>query len=263
MKAKINGCEMYYEVHGSGEPVLFVHGFPLSGRMWEPVVDGLAGAYRLIIPDLRGLGRSAATAEAGMADYVEDLVGLLHTMGERRPVVLVGLSMGGYVAFEFVRNHRERLRGLVLTCTRAVADSAEAARGREESAATVLRDGSKVIADSMIGKLFAPTAPGGLRETWREIMAATTPVGTAAALIAIKNRSDSTETLGKIDLPTLVVAGREDVISPPDEVRGIHEGIAGSRFEVIEGAGHMAPLEQPDRFVEILRTFLDGLVAAG
>ncbi|MCZ6815927.1 MAG: alpha/beta fold hydrolase [Planctomycetota bacterium] len=263
MKAKINGCEMYYEVHGSGEPVLLVHGFPLSGRMWEPVVDGLAGTHRLIIPDLRGLGRSAATAETTMVEYVDDLVGLLRTIGERRPVVLVGHSMGGYVAFEFVRNRRERLRGLVLTCTRAVADSEEAARGREETAATVLRDGSKVIADSMINKLFAPTAPDGLRETWRGIMAATAPVGAAAALIAMKNRSDSNSTLGQIELPTLLVAGREDVISPPDEVCRIHEGIAGSRFEVIEKAGHMAPLEQPVRFVELLRSFLDDLAAAG
>ena len=100
MKAKINGCEMYYEVHGSGEPVLLVHGFPLSGRMWDPVVGGLAGAHRLIIPDLRGLGRSAATAETTMDEYVDDLVCLLHTIGERRPVVLVGQSMGGYVAFD-------------------------------------------------------------------------------------------------------------------------------------------------------------------
>jgi 3-oxoadipate enol-lactonase len=147
MKAAVDGVSLRYDIHGAGEPVLFVHGFSLSGALWQPVVEPLSGRFKLIIPDLRGHGGSGIGGEASMQRYAADLAALLDEIAEARPVVLVGHSMGGYIAFEFFRRHPERVRALVLVNTRAQADSREAARGRHDIADRVLREGSQVVAD--------------------------------------------------------------------------------------------------------------------
>ncbi|HEV2149514.1 MAG TPA: alpha/beta fold hydrolase, partial [Longimicrobiaceae bacterium] len=159
MEETVNGATLRHEVFGEGEPVLFAHGFPLSGALWHPVVERLGGGWRCIVPDLRGHGGSAATPDAGMDDHADDLARLLDALGETRPVVLAGMSMGGYVAFAFARRHPERVRALALVNTRAQADTPEQARGRLETAERVLREGSATVADAMAGKLFAPAAP--------------------------------------------------------------------------------------------------------
>lgn len=257
MRAMINGISMNYEVYGQGEPVLFIHGFPLSGQMWNETVASLKGDYRLIVPDLRGHGGSTATAEATMGDYADDLAALLEHLKEARPVVVVGLSMGGYVALEFYRRQSRRVRAMVLVDTRAEADAPEAAKGRREMADKVLREGSRVAADAMIGKLFAPEAAAEMRSRWQTIMAATPPRGVAAALLGMAGRVDSLSTLSSMNVPTLVVVGEKDVITPPDGARRMHETVQGSRLEIIPGAGHMAPVEKPVLFNAILKKFLD------
>lgn len=259
MMTRAAGCELYYEVSGQGPPVMFVHGFPLSGRMWQPIVERISGAYRCIVPDLRGHGRSSATPTADMARYADDLAAVLDADGERRPVVLVGLSMGGYIAFEFFRRHRLRVSALVLTDTRAGTDTQEARTKREETAQAVERGGSRVVADAMVDKLFAPGAAASLRSEWHKIMSHTQPMGVAAALRAMAARSDSTPTLTTIDCPVLIVVGEHDTITPPDVHREMHAAITGSRLEIIAGAGHMTPVEQPDAFAEVLTGFLTGL----
>lgn len=259
MEALINGVHLRYEVHGEGEPVLLVHGFPLSRELWRPLIEPLREQYRLILPDLRGHGESEASAEMSMARYAEDLAALLDHLGERRPVVLVGLSMGGYIGFEFCRRHPERVRALVLANTRAQADSEEAARGRRETAEKALREGSGVVAEGMMGKLFAPDASGELRERWRGIMAATPAEGVAAALRAMAERPDSFDTLRRLDRPVLVVAGEEDAVIPVEDARRMQEAVRDARLEIISGAGHLTPVEQPERFVAALRGFLDTL----
>ena len=113
MILNLDGRSLYYEIHGDGMPLLLVHGFPLSGELWRPLVSQLARDYRLIVPDLRGHGRSQASATVTMAEFADDLVALLEAIGESRSVVLVGMSMGGYVSFEFYRRYRERVRALM------------------------------------------------------------------------------------------------------------------------------------------------------
>lgn len=255
MEATVNGVTLHYEVRGEGEPVLFVHGFPHSGEVWRPAVERLDG-YRRIVPDLRGMGGSEPGAVAGMADYAADLAELLHALGETRPVVLVGMSMGGYVAFEFCRACPERVRALVLVDTRAQADTKEGARGRHETAERVLREGSGVVADAMVEKLFAPGAPRALRERWRGIMAATPPEGAAAALRAMAGRPDSFGTLAGLEVPVLVVVGEEDAITPVEDGRSMREAAREARLEIVPGAGHMCPVERPDEFAAALRDFL-------
>ena len=254
-----NGIKLAFEQYGEGEPLLFVHGFPLSGRLWEHVIEPFSGAYKLIIPDLRGMGHSQASETACMATYADDLAGLLDAIGESRPAVIVGLSMGGYLTFEFYRRHRERVRGLVLVDTRCEADAPEKARDRAAMAERVRVDGGVVVADAMMDALFGPQASSELRDAWREIISSTPPQGIIAALAAMAERTDSTATLAEIDVATLVVVGQHDALTPPSAAQTIHEGITASQMEIIPHAGHMVPVEQPTPFNRVLREFLEEL----
>lgn len=262
MNISIDGRRLHCDVHGNGPPVLLVHGFPLAGRLWDPVVAALRHDYRLIVPDLRGHGSSEATSTATLGDYADDLARLLDAIDEQHPVVLVGMSMGGYIAFEFCRRHRGRVRALVLTNTRAQADTPEAAEGRRETAARVQREGSAVVADAMTAKLFGPAAPAALRDEWHAIMAETPPAGVAAALLAMAERPASVDTLAALDCPILIVAGEHDAITPPADARSMLAAAPQARLEIIPAAGHMTVVEQPARFVAVLADFLNKTAGA-
>lgn len=257
MRIRVDGVELAVEVRGEGEPVLLVHGFPLSGRLWDATVDALCDRFRCIVPDLRGHGASQASEFASMARYADDLVELLDALGESRPAVVVGLSMGGYVTMELLRRHPDRVRALVLVDTRAAADAPEVAAGRRETAARVLREGTLVVADAMVDRLFASGSPETLRRQWRDIMAATPPTGAAAALRAMAERPDSTVTLAEHALPALVVVGEEDAITPPEEAHRMCRIMPDAQLRVVHGAGHMTPVESPDRFAALMREFLE------
>ncbi len=259
MEAKVDGVTLRYEVRGEGDPVLFLHGYPLSGAMWDPVVDRLADGWRCIVPDLRGMGGSEAGPVDGIATYADDAAKLLDALGETRPVVVVGMSMGGYVAFALCRAHPERVRALVLVDTRAEADSEEAARGRLDTAEKVSKEGSAVIADEMVAKLFAPGAPEEMKARWRGVIASTSPEGVAAALRAMAERPDSTATLRALGRPVLAVVGEEDTITPVKDARRMVETSGDAALEIVPGAGHMAPVERPEPVASALRRFLDGL----
>lgn len=257
----IHGRSLFYEVHGAGDPILLVHGFPLSGELWRPLVPILGKTFKLIIPDLRGLGRSDASAEVTMAGFADDLAALLQHLDETRPVVLVGMSMGGYIAFEFCRRHRHRVRALVLTNTRAVADSPEGLADRREMAGLASREGSAAVGRAMLPRLFGPRASTALRARWLEIMAATRPEGIVAALGAMAQRPDSFPTLASMTCPVLIVAGEDDILTPPGDARRMHETAPCSRLEIIPGAGHMSPVERPEPFLAVLGRFLEALAA--
>ncbi len=256
MIERIGDRTLHFEMEGSEAPVLFLHGFPLSGRMWDETVQALRADHRCIVPDLRGHGKSEATPTAEMGTYVEDVVALLDAVGERRPVAVVALSMGGYIAFEMVRRYPERVAALALVDTRAGPDSPEGARSRRETAERVLREGSGFVADDMEKKLFARGADPELRRRWRDIMASTPPMGVAAALLAMAERPDSFPTLERLEVPVLIVVGEEDAITPPEEARRMQEACPSAILEIVAGAGHMTPVERPREFIEILRRFL-------
>jgi 3-oxoadipate enol-lactonase len=251
--------ELHHETMGEGEPVLFLHGFPFAGALWHPVAERLADGWRCNLPDLRGMGRTPATDAAGMDDHADDLARLLDALGEARPVAVVGMSMGGYVAFALARRHPERVRALALVDTRAEPDTAEGARGRLATAERVLSEGSRVVADDMVGKLFAASAPEALRARWHAVMAATPPQGVAAALRGMAARPDSLETLRSLGRPVLVVVGAEDTVTPGESARRMAEAVPGARLETVDGAGHMAVVERPDAVAGALRRFLKEL----
>ena len=261
MFVKVDGVQLHVNCIGDGEPILFVHGFPLSGEMWTPVIERLGSGWRCIVPDLRGHGQSDATAEASMTRYADDLAAVLDGVNEKRPVVFVGLSMGGIVGFEFFRRHRARVRALALCDTRYNAESPEGKVKREAVARSVLERGSTAAAEGMIDNLFAPGVDPALRARWMDIMSRTPAMGTAAAARALGDRPDSTDTLARIDCPTLIIYGEKDAITPPEIGREIHKGVRGSRFEIIPGAGHMPPVEKPEEFSRLLHDFLRSLKA--
>jgi len=259
----VNGIRLAYVDEGSGPPVVLVHGFPLDHAMWDAQVDVLKGQCRVIVPDLRGFGQSDVTEGAvTMEQFADDVAGLLDALGVREPVVLAGLSMGGYVAFQFFRRHRGRLRALVLCDTRAPADTPQAASARRETAEKVLREGPGSLVENMPAKLFAPATLRDrpeVAESLRRVIASTDPRGIAAASLGMAQRPDVTAMLPEIDCPTLVVVGREDAISPPEEMRQIAAAIPGARLVEVPEAGHMSPMENPAAVNAALREFLASL----
>jgi 3-oxoadipate enol-lactonase len=255
----VNGVNLAVEVHGEGPAVLFVHGYPLDHTIWRDQIDALEG-YRRIAPDLRGMGRSdAPDLGYGLSTYAADLAALLDALGVER-VVLCGLSMGGYIAFEFLRRWPERVRGVVLMDTRAEADGAEARRGRDAAAATAREQGAGAVAEAMLPKLLAPGTLERSPETVERIrrMIAATPVaGIVGALAAMRDRPDSTDLLSTLDsVPVLVLVGQEDALTPPDAARRMAGLIPRARLIQVAGAGHIPPVERPSDTTAALRDFL-------
>ncbi|MGD9720615.1 MAG: alpha/beta fold hydrolase [Pirellulales bacterium] len=252
--------ELFVVERGSGMPIVLVHGFPLDHSMWDAQLDPLAEQWRVIAPDLRGFGNSSVTSgTVTMEQMADDLAALLDALDVREPVVLVGLSMGGYVAFQFWRKYAARLRALVLCDTRAIADTPEGAEGRHKLAQRVLTEGTVVAADAMLPKLFGPQTPARDPQAIpavRQSILRNPPEGMAAALRGMAARPNVTAQLPQIALPTLVLVGQDDAISTVDEMRGIAQAIAGSEFVVIPRSGHMTPVENPAAFNEAIEQFL-------
>lgn len=250
----------HYVERGSGRPLLLVHGFPLDYTMWTNQLEVLSQHCRLIAPDLRGFGRSVATDETvTMEQYADDLAALLDALSIREPVIFCGLSMGGYIAWQFWQRHQARLASLILCDTRAEPDSLEAAHGRLVTAEKVLSQGPQVLVDSLLGKLFAEetvkTNPEVIEAT-KEVILATSPQGIAAGLRGMAARPDMTSALPSIQLPTLVLCGEHDAITKSAEMRRMAEAISNAQFVEIPKAGHMSPLEQPHPVNSAILDFL-------
>ena len=264
MIALPRGVDIAYDDVGTGLPVLFIHGFPHDRTLWAPQLGGLLDRARCIAPDLRGFGDSEARGPYTMDAYAGDVIAVLDALQIERAVI-AGLSMGGYVAFAVWRRHRERVRALILADTRAGADSDEARAKRRDMIALVRARGSGAVADAQIAGMVGRTT----REKHPDIadavhrMLTMAPVeGVVGALEAMMSRPDSTPTLATIDVPTLIVVGEEDVLTPPKEARAMHERIAGSRLEILTGAGHVSNVERPAAFNHVVSEFLGVLTYA-
>jgi YbgC/YbaW family acyl-CoA thioester hydrolase len=261
-RVTVNGVSLAVEVRGEGPAVLLIHGYPMNHSIWAHAMAALDG-FRRIAPDLRGMGQSdAPDLGYSVETYAGDLAALLDALGVD-DVVLCGLSMGGYIAFEFLRRWRRRVRGLVLMDTRAEADTPEGKRARDAAAATAREGGAAAIAEQMVPKLLGPTTRGGAPEIVAQVraMVEAAPVpGIVGALSALRDRPDSTDDLPSLEgLPVLVVVGEEDEITPPPRARAMAEAIPGARVVVISGAGHVPPLERPAATTKELVEFLRAL----
>jgi 3-oxoadipate enol-lactonase len=251
----------YLDTGGEGIPVLLLHAFPLSSAMWEPQVESLRDRFRFIAPDLSGFGGSDAPEDGySMGAWADEVTGLLDELGLDQ-VVLVGLSMGGYLAFECLRRFPERISALVLADTRAEADPPEGLEKRTKQQGMVREGKRDELIDALVGALLGEATLAKKPDVVERvrILMDNQPAGFIGALEALKTRPDSTDELAGIKVPTLIVVGENDAVTPPDASRKLHEHIAGSRLVVIPEAGHLSNLEAPEAFNGALGEFLGGL----
>ncbi len=259
----VNGVGLAVDVRGTapGPTVLFLHGFPLNRSLWGPVADPPSG-WRSVVPDLRGFGDSdAPDVGYSMATYARDMIALLDLLEIRR-VVLCGLSLGGYVAFEILRQARERVHGLVLLNTRATADGPEARQSRDQLGAEVRERGIDAAVEALLPSLLGPTARNhpAMEEAIRGMIEQTAPAGLLGGLLALRDRPDSTGMLGSLrDLPTLVIGGADDPITPPAVIEDLAAAIPGAACRIVGKAGHLTPVENPGETGAVLREFLAGV----
>jgi len=260
VRTRIDGFEIEYDVRGKGPAVLLLHAFPLGLSMWDPQAEALAATHRVVRFDARGFGGSQLDDVAPLTTerIADDGAYLLDRLWIDEAVVH-GCSMGGYAAFAFGRRHPKRLAGLVLQDTRAGADTPEARANRAALATKVLEEGAAAAVGAFLPKLLGQTSHRErppLVATLTERILATSPRAIANALYGLAARADSRTMLPGISVPTLVLVGEEDVLTPPDEAKAMAAAIPGARLEVIPRAGHLANLENPDAVNAALRSFL-------
>ncbi len=260
MKTKIRGFEIAYDDSGStAMPLVLIHGFPLDRTTWAEQTRELADSARVIAPDLRGCGESSMPPGATtMDEYADDVRGLLDALNIQSAII-AGVSMGGYIAFAFYRKYMARVRALILVDTRAGADSPEGKKARDENAALARAEGAGAIAERMLPKMLTPqtaTTRANVAQDLRALMARQPVEGVAAALIALRDRPDSTPTLAQISVPTLVVCGADDQLIPVKESEFLRDQIRGARLALIPDAAHLPNYEQPAAFNHAVKDFL-------
>ncbi|KER09669.1 MAG: hypothetical protein HY22_09995 [[Candidatus Thermochlorobacteriaceae] bacterium GBChlB] len=242
--------------------VVLLHAFPLSAAMWQPQLDALHRAgVPVVAPNVFGVGGSPEKQNWSMSDYADALYDLISSLGFTQ-ATLVGVSMGGYQAFAFYRQYPHATRSLVLSDTRAEADTDTARQSRMEFIAAIEKNGVEEAVTRMVPKLFGETTKQTkpqLTELASTIIRGNTATAVIDQLKALAGRADSVELLGRISVPTLVVVGEEDVLTPPDLARAIHHGIQASKLVVLPNAGHLPNLETPEAFNEALRLHLETL----
>jgi pimeloyl-ACP methyl ester carboxylesterase len=263
MHKQINGFKMAYSDEGDGHPMLFIHGYPLNRKMWEPQINNLPDFVRLIAPDLRGHGESESIPGPYSMDLLaDDLAALLDDLEIRSQVVICGLSMGGYVALAFQRKYADRIAAMVLTATRAAPDSAEGKLARDKSAETARKNGVEAIIAGMLPKLLASENyenEPALVERLGEIMRLTSLEGVLGALEGMKERPDSRPDLERFAFPTLILHGQEDQIIPIQEAKEMQASLPDGRLQLIPRAGHLLNMEQPALFNAAIRSFLSSV----
>jgi pimeloyl-ACP methyl ester carboxylesterase len=260
--AHVKGTTLHYLDAGSAEEVvLLLHAFPLHSGMWGPQIEALQQRYRVIAPDYRGMGKSGEPPAASTMDLLaEDAAALLRQLGIRQATV-VGLSMGGYVAFELHRREHALFRALVLCDTKAGADTEEGKLAREAFAKGVEEKGIALAQEQMPPKLLKPAPDPGVQRRVRELIGENRAAGIAAATRGMMKRPSSEPTLAQIKCPTLVMVGEQDGLTPPAESQRMAGAIAGGRLVTIPGAGHLSNLEAPQAFNQALTGFLSSLPA--
>jgi pimeloyl-ACP methyl ester carboxylesterase len=253
-----------FDDDGPGPVVVLLHGFPLDRSMWHHEQSTVGAIYRVIAPDLRGHGTSAApegiyTVDE-MADDVIETLDLLQLTG---PVVFGGLSMGGYLVLSIAARYPDRVKGLMLMNTRASADSPEAARVREDLARQVKAAGNvEAVVATMLPRLFAKSTyehhPHLVARTHHQM--ARTPVrAVAGTLRGLAIRPDRSGLLAGIKAPALVLAGKEDQLIPIEESETMARSLPNARLVTIDGAGHLAPLENPKATNAAILAFLESV----
>ena len=264
-RVRSGDADIFYEVLGSGPPVVLLHPFPASHEIWLPAAQSLTARYRVILPDLRGHGESEiGEGPATMEKHAADIARVMDNADLGR-AAMAGISIGGYALFEFWRRFRGRVAALALFNTKAQADTADARAARLKTASEVLEWGVAPFVDSMLPRFLGETtrrARPDLLEGARRMMLKMSPEDVSQVQKGMAERPDSVETAKTINVPTLIVTGDEDVLTGPPEAELMRQNIPGSQMRVIAKAGHYSVWEQPEEAGTCLRQFLDGVHGA-
>jgi 3-oxoadipate enol-lactonase len=253
--------------------LVLLHAFPLNAHMWEPQLALAAGGWHVVAPHARGMasgrpfdsaqGRPFDSAQGrpvnSIDDYAADVIDFLDGL-HLEDAVIAGLSMGGYVAFAVMRHAASYFRGLVLADTRTQADTREGLEARHRMLRTLDEKGTAAVADEMIPKLLGATTMAerpDVVERVRRIALENSPQSLAGAVRALMSRPDSAPLLPSIHVPTLIVVGEEDGITPPADAEAMHGRIPGSELARLPRCGHLSSLEQPVAFNAVLARFLE------
>ncbi len=247
-----------HESHGTGDPpLLLVHGFPFTSGMWRPQIDALSKSRRVIAPDLPGFGRTPGAAKS-MDAYAAGLRELLDELSVQR-VILTGFSMGGYVAFAFLRLYAERVAGLILADTKAAADTDEQKQGRYAMAERAQSEGKQIVIAAMLPRLVTPATLAdrpGVVQAVRDVEAGATLEGIVGALTAMAERPSSLGDLPRIAVPTLIIVGADDPITPPADAEQMASAIPNADLVTIPNAAHITTLEQPEAVTAAIKDWL-------
>jgi len=261
MNVTVNGINMGYDDVGGGVPVVFLHGFPHDRSLWRHQRSALTSRVRCVVPDLRGFGVSTPDAPYSIDQYADDVVALMDAI-DVESAAICGLSMGGYIAMAMWRRHPTRVKALMLCDTKMTPDDEKARNNRNVMIDLARTEGSETVAmkllPGMVGAASRERSPNIAEEV--HLMMARQPVdGIVGALSALRDRADSRATLESITVPTLVVVGEDDVLTPPSDARAMIASIPASthpHLEFISGAGHVSCLERPAAVTHALADFL-------
>ncbi len=264
MRIKVNDININYDVHGStrGLPVVLIHGFPFNKIMWKSQIEVLKKDYFVVAYDVRGHGGSdVGDGQYTVEYFVDDLMVVLDRLNIGKAVV-VGLSMGGYIALRAIERNPGRFRALVLCDTRSEADSNEARIKRGSQANEAKHDGVKRFAEGFLRGVFhektflmKPQIIGLMQA----VIEQTSPIAVAGTLIALAGRTDTTHVLPQITVPTLILVGEHDTLTPPSASQAMNERIPNAEMHVIPNAAHMSNLENPEEFNRHVLDFLGKL----
>jgi 3-oxoadipate enol-lactonase len=239
--------------------VIFLHGYTLNRRLWEPQLEVVREAgWTPIALNLPGFGGAPALQDTTMAAFAEYVRQVLLAIGATRAAV-VGLSMGGYVAFRLFEQHPDLVRALVLADTQARPDTSEQAQARLENAEKVEAEGYAGLVDGLLERYLHQDASPSAKDQTRFMILENSQFGGAAANRAMSIRPDSRPLLPNIGVPTLIIVGAQDAVTPLEQAQAMLEAIPGAKLEVIENAGHISNLEQPEAFNKALLEFIQKL----
>ena len=264
MIASLPGVTLGFDDRGNGLPVVLLHGFPHDRSLWMQQRMALSARVRCIVPDLRGFGESSSHGPHTMDQYADDIVALLNHLDLSQAVVC-GLSMGGYIAMAMWRRHAERIRALVLCDTRATPDSDANRNTRDELIALARRDGARAVAEKQLKGMLGATTHASRPHVvaqMRAMMERQSVEGIAGALAALRDRPDSRPTIASISVPTLVMVGEEDTLTPVTDAEAMIDllpSFAHARLERIAEAGHASCVERPAAVSHVLAEFLTSL----
>lgn len=259
----VNDIKVCYDDCGKGEiPIIFIHGFPFDKLMWQPQLDLFGKNYRVIAYDIRGFGKSTiGSAQGSINLFADDLVKFMDGL-EIKKAIVCGLSMGGYILLNAIIRYPQRFDAIILSDTQCIADSFEAKEKRKKAISQIVAGKINDFALGFIANIFSDETKktkGDVVEKIKRTILSTRAEAVTATLSVLAERQNLCSSISQIEVPTLIICGEQDIVTPVEQAEFLHDTIPNSQLKIIENAGHMSNLEKPDEFNMHIVEFLSGI----